>query len=106
MFLTLWTYVCPPQQDKSPKPPKSPKSFWVRKQVVGGGAAFVAVLALSQVVQGLALRVSCSTPLGLPTAIGETFFFLRLICIGFSSYFLNQTLSILWWFVRIDLLLN
>ncbi|CAN0006741.1 unnamed protein product [Pylaiella littoralis] len=39
-------------------------------QTVGGGAAFVAVLALSQALQGLALRVSCSTPLGVPTAIG------------------------------------
>eukprot|EP00903_Cladosiphon_okamuranus_P017321 g15959.t1 len=39
-------------------------------QTVGGGAAFVAVLALSQALQGLVLRVSCSTPLGLPSALG------------------------------------
>lgn len=33
----------------------------------------MAVLALSQAVQGLVLRVSCNTPLGLPTALGETY---------------------------------
>lgn len=42
-----------------------------RTQTVGGGAAFVAVLALSQALQGFVLRVSCSSPLGLPTALGE-----------------------------------
>lgn len=40
-------------------------------QTVGGGAAFVAVLALSQALQGFVLRVSCATPLGVPTALGE-----------------------------------
>lgn len=46
-------------------------------QTVGGGAAFVAVLALSQALQGFVLRVSCTTPLGLPTALGEN---VRLRC--------------------------
>ncbi|CAN0102754.1 unnamed protein product [Ectocarpus sp. 12 AP-2014] len=41
-----------------------------RRLAVGGGGAFVAVLALSQALQGFALRVSCSSPLGLPTALG------------------------------------
>ncbi|CAM9453900.1 unnamed protein product [Hapterophycus canaliculatus] len=44
----------------------------VSQQAVGGGVAFVAVLAFSQALQGFALRVSCSTPLGLPTALGFT----------------------------------
>lgn len=39
-------------------------------QTLTGGGAFVAVLALSQVFQGAVLRVSCSSPMGLPTVFG------------------------------------
>lgn len=42
-----------------------------RAQTLGGGSSFVAVLAISQYFQGAVLRVSCSSPLGLPTALGE-----------------------------------
>ena len=44
-----------------------------RVQTVSGGAAFLAVLALSQALQGAVLRVSCATPLGIPTGLGEKY---------------------------------
>lgn len=44
----------------------------ISDQTLAGGAAFVTVLALSQVFQGVALRVSCTTPLGVPTILGKS----------------------------------